>query len=87
MIAACVYILCALTSMACAVLLGKAYKHSKARLLLWSCLCFIGLAVNNVLLFVDLAILPVEIDLSLPRSLTALIALLLLLYGLIWDVE
>ena len=79
-----VYILCALTSLACAVLLLRAYKQSHVRLLFWSGLCFAGLALNNALLFIDLKVLP-QTDLFLIRSLPALIGVLLLIYGLIWD--
>jgi hypothetical protein len=79
-----VYLLCALTSIACAVLLLRGYAASKVRLLLWGGLCFAGLALNNVLLFVDLGLFP-EVDLSVWRSLPALAGLLLLVYGLIWD--
>jgi hypothetical protein len=87
MIAATVYILCAITSAAVAFLLLRGYARSKARLLVWSGLCFVGLTVNNVLLFVDKIILPDAVDLTLWRSAAALAALALLLYGLIWDVE
>ncbi|GEN05846.1 hypothetical protein SAMN05443572_101607 [Myxococcus fulvus] len=80
-----VYILCALTSIACAVLLLRAWKRSQSRLLLWSGLCFVGMAANNVLLFIDLVILPTTIDLYLPRQLTTLASASVLLYGLIWD--
>lgn len=79
-----VYALCALMSVACAALLLRAYWRARAALLLWSSLCFAGLAANNVLLFVDLVLVP-NVDLSLWRSLTAIGALLVLLYGLIWD--
>jgi hydrogenase/urease accessory protein HupE len=79
-----VYILCALTSLMCAVLLGRGYRRSGARLLLWSALCFVGLTINNVLLFIDKFALP-NVDLLLLRNATALVALLPLLYGLIWD--
>ena len=79
-----VYALCAATSLACAVLLVIGYRQDRERLLLWSALCFCGLAVNNALLFVDLAVVP-GIDLSLYRSLAAAGALALLLFGLIWD--
>ncbi len=79
-----VYILCALTSLACAVLLLRAYRQSKVRLLLWSGLCFIGLALNNGLLFLDKKVFP-DVDLFLLRSLPALAGLMLLLYGLIWE--
>jgi len=85
-VAALVHILCALTSLTCTVLLLRAYFASRARLLLWSSLCFIGLATNNALLFIDLSIVP-EIDLSVPRNLSALIGLALLLYGLIVEAE
>ena len=84
--AAAVYILCALTSIACAALLLRGYARRGVRLLLWSGLCFAMLAVNNVLLFVDLVLIP-ERDLSLLRNATALAGVLLLLYGLIWDVR
>ncbi|WP_224363702.1 DUF5985 family protein [Hyalangium versicolor] len=81
-----VYILCALTSVACAVLLLRGYSRSRMRLLLWSGLCFAALAISNMLLFVDLVIVPgPEIDLSVWRSSLALIGISTLLYGLIWD--
>jgi hypothetical protein len=79
-----VYALCALTSGLCAVLLWRAYRASRARLLLWSSLSFIGLACNNLLLFVDLVVVP-SVDLALYRSLMAAISVLVLLMGLIWD--
>jgi hypothetical protein len=79
-----VYALCALTSLACAVLLIRGYRESQARLLLWAALCFVGLATNNVLLFVDLGLVP-ELDLSIWRSLPTLIGLSLLVYGLVWE--
>ena len=82
--AAIVYLLCAATSLACAVLLLRAYKQSRVRLLFWSGLCFIGLAINNALLFIDLEVFP-QADLFLLRSIPALAGLLLLIYGLIWD--
>lgn len=81
-----IYLLCALTSIACAALLLNAYRRSRARLLLWTFLCFAWLAVNNVLLVVDLAVVK-DVDLSIPRVATALAGLLLLLYGLIYDTE
>ena len=79
-----VYVLCAVTSIACAVLLLRGYWRSRMRLLFWSGLCFAGLALNNVVLFVDLVIIP-SVDLSLVRSGTALIAMLVLLFGLVWE--
>ena len=80
-----VYVLCSLTSLACAVLLLRSYMGQRqVRLLLWSALCFLGLTISNVLLFVDLVVLP-EVDLSTLRSLVTLISLVVLIYGLIWD--
>lgn len=79
-----VYILCALTSMFCAILLFRSYRAGKTRLLMWSTLCFVGLAINNLLLVVDLVLVP-EIDFSLVRSGTAIASMLLLLIGLIWE--
>jgi hypothetical protein len=80
-----VYILCALTSVACAVLLLRGYSRSGLRLLLWSGLCFVALALSNVLLFVDLVLVGPETDLSLWRTSIALLGVATLLYGLIWD--
>jgi hypothetical protein len=79
-----VYSLCALTSLACAALLLRGYRASRARLLLWSGLCFAGLAANNVLLLIDKRVVP-TLDLSLWRSLPALAGVALLLYGLVWE--
>jgi hypothetical protein len=84
MMASVVYALCALTSVLCAVLLLRAYRASRARLLLWSSLSFIGLACNNLLLFIDLVVFP-TVDLLLYRSLMASISVMVLLLGLIWD--
>lgn len=79
-----VYVLCALTSVLCAGLLLRSYRANRSRLLLWSTLCFIGLALNNILLFVDLVIVP-ELDMSLVRAGASLVALVLLTIGLIWE--
>jgi hypothetical protein len=79
-----VYALCALTSAACAVLLLRGYLRNRVRLLLWVGLCFIGLALNNVLLFIDVRVVP-AVDLSLWRSLPALAGLLVLIFGLVWE--
>ena len=82
-----VYLLCAATSIACMLLLLRGYLKSRARLLLWSALCFAGLAANNVLMYLDLAILPDSIDFTMERLVTALAGTAILLYGLIWDTE
>ncbi|MES2854759.1 MAG: DUF5985 family protein [Bdellovibrionota bacterium] len=80
-----VYMLCALTSFACALLLFRGNKARPSRLLFWSALCFMGLFVNNVVLFADMVIFP-DLYLSPVRHGTALVSVLLLLYGLVWDV-
>lgn len=82
-----VYILNFLTFAACATLLGRAYWRVRQRLLLWSGLCFAGLAISNLLVFLDLVILPTQIDLYLARLVTAAVAMLLLIFGLIWEGE
>lgn len=79
-----VYILCGVTSFACAVLLLRSYIKNRLRLLLWTCLCFVGLALNNVLLFFDLVVIPGS-DISVIRGLCAVGGLTLMVYGLIWD--
>ena len=79
-----VYVLCAATSGFCAVLLWRGYKQSGARLLFWSALCFAGLALNNIVLIVDVRVVP-QIDLLTWRLVPALAGVLLLLYGLIWE--
>jgi hypothetical protein len=83
--AAAVYVLCALTSLACAVLLLRSYQRRGVRLLLWSGLAFIGFAVGNVMLVVDRVVVGPEIDLSIWRSLPVLAGLVVLIYGLVWD--
>lgn len=80
-----VYLLCAATSVACTLLLLRAYRRQRTRLLLWSSLCFVMLALNNTLLFIDLIVVPTTVDLSLWRSSTALAGVGLLLFGLIWE--
>lgn len=81
-----VYVLCALTSTACALLLARSYRRTRTRLLLWSALCFTFLALNNILLFVDLAIWTSH-DLRVFRTATALAGVTVLLYGFIFDTD
>jgi hypothetical protein len=84
MFAVVVYTLCAATSGLCSALLLRGYSKSRARLLFWSGLCFAGLALNNVLLIIDVRVVP-TIDLSLWRTVPALIGISLLVYGLVWE--
>lgn len=81
-----IYALCAVTSTACAWLLLAGYRRTRARLLLWAGLCFIGLLINNVLVFVDIVLVP-NVDLYTWRNLAAVVGMGILLYGLIWDVR
>jgi hypothetical protein len=81
-----IYTLCAITSAVCTYLLAMAYRRSRYKLLLWSAICFAGLTLNNLALWLDKLVFP-EIDLSLPRVSIALLAMAVLLYGLIWDAD
>lgn len=82
--AALIYLLCALTSLGCAILLLRSYRLRGHKLLLWSGLCFTGLLINNVLLVVDRVVWTTG-DLSKWRLIAAFVALLPLLFGLIWE--
>lgn len=79
-----VFAICAVTSIAVGVLLWRGWRQSRAPLLLWTGLGFAGLALNNILLFVDEIVVPNR-DLQLLRDLSSLGALSVLLFGLIWD--
>jgi hypothetical protein len=83
-----VYVLCFLTSGACAWLLGRSYSRSGVRLLLWSSISFAFLAANNLVLVLDLVVWPQpEVDLRLPRLLLAVAAGASLIWGFVWDLE
>lgn len=81
-----VYVLCALTSLACAVMLLRGFRRTGVRLLLWSGLCFACLALNNLLLIADEQVFVAQ-DLSLIRTLPSLVGMALLLYGLVWEAD
>ena len=81
-IADAIYTLCAGTSLVAAWLLMRHYTARRTPLLLWSCVAFVGLAVNNVLVLLDFGIFPVT-DLSLPRSLAGAVAMMVLVYGFV----
>ena len=78
------YAIGVLTSIFCAFLLIRSYRTQRTPLLLWCSLCFAGLAVNNVILFTDLFVVP-ELSLEVWRNATALFSLCLMLVGLIWE--
>ena len=79
-----VYLLCFATSASCAWLLGVAWRRQPSGLLLWSAVCFALLALSNLILVVDLIVLP-QIDLSVYRRLATLAAVAVLLYGFVWE--
>jgi len=79
-----VYLLCAATALVCSGLLLRGYARTGMRLLLWSGLCFAALTVDNVLLFLDVVVLP-DVALLPWRNVPALVGVGVLLYGLIWD--
>lgn len=81
-----VYGLCLLTSALCAGLLVRSYLRSRQPLLLWSAGCFILLAANNILVVLDMVVLR-DIDFSLARQVTALLAVGVLIYGFVWELD
>ncbi|HKR30440.1 MAG TPA: DUF5985 family protein [Terriglobales bacterium] len=81
-----VYLLGTAVTLACAILLLRGYLGGKKKLLLWSSICFFGLAASYLLVFLDLVMLP-NVDLYVWRLGTAAVAMMFLLYGLIWEGE
>ena len=79
-----IYLLCGATSLIAAAMLLRQYRRRRTNLLLWSCIAFIGLSINNVLIYVDL-ILFTGVDLSLVRTAVGAVSMLVLVYGLIWE--
>ncbi len=80
-----VFVLCTATSGLCACLLLRAYRRTHAQLLIWSALCFLLLTVSNLLVFLDLVMLP-GVDLSLARLVCSLLATSVLVFGFVWDI-
>lgn len=86
MMAQTVYILCGIFSVTCALLLFKSYKQAPSHLLFWSGLCFGFLAINNIILFVDIILFPqFDFNGALLRSICVALAGVVLLFGLIWE--
>lgn len=81
-----VYLLCFAASSACAFLLARSYARTHARLLLWSALCFVLLAANNLLVAIDLLVLP-DVALGTVRLALSAAAVSVLLFGFVWDLE
>lgn len=78
-----VYVLCAITSIVCAVLLLRGWRQTRAKLLFWASLCFVGLAVDNVVVVVDFVLTPPSVDLFWWRIPPAVAGMLVLVYGLV----
>ncbi len=81
-----VYLLCFATSLVCAVMLGRSYMQSRASLLFWSSACFVLLAVNNLVMVLDMLVIA-SVDLQLPRLVVSVAAIGTLLFGFIWNGE
>ena len=81
-----VYTLCTLMALLCSYLLLRGYYQNRYKLLLWGGLCFLGLTLNNAALIIDKLVFPTH-DLFTWRLMLALGAMVVLLYGLIWDSE
>ena len=79
-----VYLLCFLTSLSCCVLLIRSYRRNGNKVLLWTAACFVLLAIDNLLVVIDLILLP-SVDLSVPRLLVTLLAVSTLITGFIWE--
>lgn len=80
-----IYLLCALTSITCAILLIRGYIRAKTRILFWASICFVTLAANNIILYVDLVVLGPETTLILWRTVPTLVGMAAFIYGLFWD--
>lgn len=78
------YLLCFFTSMSCCLLLIRSYRRNKSPVLLWTAACFVMLAIDNLLVVLDLIVLP-TVDLSLPRLLATFFAVSTLVVGFIWE--
>jgi hypothetical protein len=79
-----IFVLCALASTLCAVLLLRSFLAERVPLLFWSSVCFVWLALNNVVLFFDKVVAP-DVDLGVWRAVTALVGVAALVYGLVWE--
>jgi hypothetical protein len=83
-VATAVYLLSALISLACAALLLRSFATTRNGLLFWAAICFLGLTLNNAVLFVD-KVVATDVDLSLWRAIPALAGMLALVFGLLWE--
>jgi hypothetical protein len=82
-----IIMLCVLASAVCTWLLFRGWRRTGTSLLFWSALCFVGLTANNLLVFFDLIVFPVEVDLRPFRLAASLGAIAVLLWGLVWEAD
>jgi hypothetical protein len=83
-VSATLYVLTIVTTLACSILLLRAYLKVRSRLLLWSGLCFAGLTLENLLVLADVVLFP-SVDLYTYRLGATAISISLLLFGLVWE--
>jgi hypothetical protein len=81
-----IYVLCMAASAVCAVLLAQAYVRTRSRLLLWTAVSFSLMALNNLFLVLDMLVFQ-KVDLWPLRAITFHAALLVLLYGFVWEAD
>lgn len=79
-----VYLLCFMTSLSCCLLLVRSYRRNRNKVLLWTAACFVLLALDNLLVVLDLVLLP-NVDLLIPRLLATLLAVSTLIVGFVWE--
>lgn len=81
-----IYLLCLITSVICLGLLARGYRRSGVKLLLWTSIAFVALAINNFFLFLDVVLFP-DIDFMLYRIASAVAGTAILFYGLVWETD
>ena len=81
-----IYVLCMGASAVCAALLARTYARTRSRLLLWTAVSFTLLALNNLLLVLDMLVFR-RVDLWPLRAVTFQGAMIVLLYGFVWEAD
>lgn len=81
-----VYSLGVITSIACALLLIRAYTRTRTRLILFSAIAFVLLAINATLVFIDI-FWPPSGNLLPYRQAVSIGAVMVLIYGFLWEAE
>jgi hypothetical protein len=84
MMATVIYGLCTVLCAWIAWSLARHHARTRSRVLFWSAMCFSVLTLSNLMLVFDKLLLPGQ-DLAVMRKGTALLAICLLLYGLVFE--